>query len=66
MVTSERSVASYRKHSARKTPEEVEGLQGVVLTPGGEMAVVNISNGGGRSSRARHGRPRDGRSTCAS
>jgi hypothetical protein len=46
VVTSKRSVASYRKHRSRKTPEEVEAFQGVVLTPGGEMGVVNISNGG--------------------
>lgn len=32
--------------SARKAPEDVEGFQGVVLTPGGKMEVLNISNGG--------------------
>ena len=30
----------------RKTPEEVDGFQSVVLRPGGQVDVLNISNGG--------------------
>ena len=30
----------------RRSPEEVEGLQSVHLRPGGEVTVLNVSNGG--------------------
>ena len=30
----------------RKTPQEIEGFQSVVLRPGGQVDLLNISNGG--------------------
>ena len=51
MVTTEqavekRSPISHRRASSRKTPQEIEGFQSVVLRPGGQVDLLNISNGG--------------------
>ena len=43
-IIDSRSVAPTR--SRRKTPEEVEGFESVVPSPGGPVEVLNISNGG--------------------
>ena len=40
------SSSTIPKHSRRMTPEEIEGFQGVVLDPGGEVGVLNVSNSG--------------------
>ncbi|MCH7748188.1 MAG: PilZ domain-containing protein [Acidobacteria bacterium] len=35
-----------RRKSRRKTPQEIEGFENVVLSPGGQVDVKNISNSG--------------------
>lgn len=45
MVSMARDVSSCNNR-IRKTPEEIQGFQRMVLTPGGEMEVINVSNGG--------------------
>ena len=49
MVATEQAVengSAIPDRSRRKTPEEIEGFQGVVLSPGGKVDVLNISNSG--------------------
>ena len=38
--------SSIPNRSRRKTPDEIEGFEGAVLTPGGQVDVVNVSNNG--------------------
>ena len=47
METTEQAVESRSSvRHRRKKPEEIEGFQSVVLRPGGQVDVSNISNGG--------------------
>ncbi len=47
MATTEQAVESRSTgRQRRKTPEEIEGFQSVVLRPGGQVDVLNISNRG--------------------
>ncbi len=47
METTEQAVGSRSSvRHRRKKPEEIEGFQSVVLRPGGQVEVLNISNGG--------------------
>ncbi len=47
METTEQAVESRSSgRHRRKKPEEIEGFQSVVLRPGGQVDVLNISNGG--------------------
>ena len=47
MATTEQAVVSRSTgRHRRKTPEEIEGFQSVVLRPGGQVEVLNISNRG--------------------
>ena len=49
MATTERGVnggSGIPNRSRRKTPDEIQGFQGVVLSPGGQVDVLNISNSG--------------------
>ena len=47
METTEQAVESRSAvRNRRKTPQELEGFQSVVLRPGGQVDLLNISNGG--------------------
>ena len=47
METAEQTVESRSAvRHRRRPPEEIEGFQSVLLRPGGEVNVLNISNGG--------------------
>ena len=47
METTEQAAESRSAvRNRRKTPQELEGFQSVVLRPGGQVEVLNISNGG--------------------
>ena len=49
MVATEQAVegrSAIPNRSRRKTPERIEGFQSVVLSPGGPVDLLNISNSG--------------------
>ena len=58
METTEQAVESNSAGRHRRRPtEEVEGFQSVLLRPGGEVNVLNISNGGMLVQTETHTRP---------
>ena len=49
MATTEQGVedsSAIPNRSRRRTPQEIEGFQSVVLSPGGKVDVLNVSNSG--------------------